>query len=186
MDTPEKAPAPRRPYAAVGAAVALAVLAGAGLLLSRPGPDAERAAEREAAEDVARGVEEVALPGGAAPRASGLDLLRRPDGAAPGDSLPPAPADAPARARDLQRSAAGMLDSLAPMLDDPAMTRRMTPEQKAEMKELRAAVDDLRAQIAAGRSLSDAEFAKRMERLQRLTMKMMSAGAGVAPPGTGR
>jgi hypothetical protein len=123
-----------------------------------------------------------ALPG-ARPATSGLDLLRGPGGEdggtqAPAPEAPPAVIEA---AKGMQANAAGMLDSISPLLNNPAMTKNMTPDQKANLVELQTLMADLKAQMASGHSVSDAAFAQKMQRFQALTLKMMSAAAS-APP----
>ncbi|MBI3566261.1 MAG: hypothetical protein HY079_13780 [Elusimicrobia bacterium] len=126
-------------------------------------------------------------PGTAArPATSGLDLLR---GGEEGQAAAPEPAAPAAQAaqavqaaQGAQTNASGMLDSLAPLLDNPAMSKNLTAAQKAEMQELQAVMADLRAQMASGHSLSNADYAKKMQRLQALTMAMMAAAAAQTAP----
>lgn len=124
-----------------------------------------------------------ALPG-TRTATSGLDLLRGPGGEDGG--TPPPATDAPpaviAAAKGMQANAAGMIDSIAPLLNNPAMTKNMTPEQKANLSELQALMADLKTQMASGHSLSDAAFAQKMQRFQALTLKMMAAAAAAPPP----
>jgi hypothetical protein len=82
----------------------------------------------------------------------------------------------------MQNSAVGMLDAMAPMLSNPAITKNMTAQQKADLKDLQAMMADLRAQALSGHSLSDPAFGKKMMKLQALSMRLMSSGLR-APPG---
>lgn len=125
---------------------------------------------------------------GAPAATSGLDLLRggpSDDGPAPAESAPTAPQAAVAQARVMQAGAAGMLDSIMPMISNPALTKNMTAAQKADLKELQDLMADLKAQLNSGHSVSDAAFAQKMQRMQALSLKMMTAAAAAqtaAPP----
>jgi hypothetical protein len=128
--------------------------------------------------------------GAAAPAASGLDLLKGPDdaGAPPpaGDAAAPPPEAAMTAAKGMQTSTLGMLDAIAPMLNNPAMTKNMTPQQKADMKALQDIMADLKAQINSGHSLSDPAFAQKFAKVQQLSMRMMAAGMQAPPQPKGK
>jgi hypothetical protein len=131
---------------------------------------------------------------------SGLDLLRLggaavaavPVGSAepagPADRMPAGtPASMEAAAQALKTNAAGMLDALGPMLDMLANSNTTTPQQKADMKELKNLVSDLKGQLASGRRLDDAAFNAKMARYQQLMMHVMAGSlalprAGAAQP----
>ena len=86
-------------------------------------------------------------------------------------------------AAEVQRHASAMLGSLAPMLNDPALTRNMSPQQKSDLKDLQALMKDLQAQMQPGAArLSEAEQARRMAQIQRMTMRMMLSAAMRTPP----
>jgi hypothetical protein len=86
-----------------------------------------------------------------------------------------------AQAQGMQNSAMGMLDAMAPMLNNPAMTKNMTPQQKAGLKELQDIMADMKSQMASGHAVTDPAFAAKMQRIQALSMQMMAAGLQ-APP----
>lgn len=119
---------------------------------------------------------------------SGLDLLRNPDGAA----APEGPdqqrqiAQAMASGDAMSQSAVAMLDSLAPMLNNPALTRNMKPRQKADFAELKKMIADLKSGIASGATITPEEQQKNMLKIQQLTLRMMGAGLNIpktAPTG---
>jgi len=116
---------------------------------------------------------------------SGLDLLKGPvdvDAGAASQGAPPPPEVVLDQAKGMQTSAVGMLDAMAPMLNNPAITKNMNPQQKADMKELQDMMADLKDQIKTGRRVSDPAFAQKMAKIQQLSMRMMAAGM-MAPPG---
>jgi hypothetical protein len=117
---------------------------------------------------------------------SSLDLLRSgSDGGDAGSPQPQAPASPTAvvaAAKGMEANAVGMLDAMTPMLSNPAITRNMTPEQKANLKELQGMMADLKAQASSGKRLSDPDFALRMSRYQQLMLKVMAAAAAAPPP----
>jgi hypothetical protein len=116
---------------------------------------------------------------------SGLDLLKGPDdGAPPAAAAPPmTPQAALQQVKGIQNGAAGMLDAMAPILNNPALTKNMTPQQKASLKELQDVMADMKNQISAGRNISDPAFAEKMQRIQQLSMALLSAGLQVPPAG---
>ena len=112
------------------------------------------------------------------PAVSGLDLLRAPaDEALP--SSPPAPGQAPSpqQAQALQQNALAMLDALGPMLSNPAFTQRMGPQQKADLRELQSMIQEFRGQMTSGKRPSREEQALRMQRIQSLTLRLLTAAA---------
>ncbi|MFI5345357.1 MAG: hypothetical protein ACHQ51_03175, partial [Elusimicrobiota bacterium] len=204
------APAPTRALCAVMGAAALGLqfagravadrareaYAATQVLSQAAGGDAELAKQMQALQQQAAAAAaampadpaSASAPAPAAPT-SGLDLLKGPDDDARGPSSAPEPTAQQAalqQAQGVQTHASGMLDALAPMLNNPALTKSMTPQQKAAMKELQSIIADTKGQLDAGRGVSDPAFAAKMQRIQQLTMQMMSAGlqtpAGAAPP----
>ncbi len=126
------------------------------------------------------------LPSGGTPAAtapSGLDLLRGPQGTQPAPAvLEASPAAVTRDAADVQQNASAMLGVLAPMLDNVAASRKMSSRQKSDMKDLQALMKDLQAQLQPGAArLSNAEQAKRMAKIQQMTLRMMSTGMQVSP-----
>jgi hypothetical protein len=113
---------------------------------------------------------------------SSLDLLRGPAV----DPAPQAPAtmkqqiaQATASADAMNKGVLGMLDSMAPMLDNPAITQNMMPAQKADYLELKKMIADLRTGIATNSITSPQEQQAKMMKIQALVMRMMSAGAAM-------
>ncbi|OGS41820.1 MAG: hypothetical protein A2506_01630 [Elusimicrobia bacterium RIFOXYD12_FULL_66_9] len=119
----------------------------------------------------------------AAAGTSGLDLLRGPE--AETRDAPPAEASPAAMMKDaseVQQQASAMLGTLAPILDNPETTKNMSPQQKADMKDLQVLMKDLQAQMKPGAArLSETERAKQMSQVQQMTMRMMSAAMQVQP-----
>lgn len=200
------------PWAARGvcAALAAAVLGlqfGAGVLMERYAATAQVAAAAaqgapspEQLNDLQKQLERMqtitqeaqsgtTAPGDSAPPSqSGLDLLSAPAG------TPQAPAAPTQREQLAQMSAAGdamnksvlgMLNSVEPMLNNPAIQQNMTPLQKSEFNELKQHLAQMKSDIAAGKISTPAEQQAKMLRIQGLVMRMMSAGLTVpkaAPP----
>lgn len=131
-------------------------------------------------------VSEQAAPVPAAPAGAvlGLDLLRGPAG----EDAPSAQGEAPAppaqrQAAALNRSAIGMLDAVTPLLSSVALNKNMSAQQKADMKELQDLLQEMRSQMSSPvRSLSDQEQARRMAKIQQLTLRLMAAGAAGLQP----
>jgi hypothetical protein len=114
---------------------------------------------------------------------SSLDLLRGPTGENPSTEVPGiSQAETMPDIAEVQQNASAMLESLSPILDNPAITKNMSPQQKSDMKNLQVLMKDLQTQMQPGSArLSDAEQAKRMAQIQQMTMRMMSAGLNIAP-----
>jgi|CXWL01.1.fsa_nt_gi hypothetical protein len=117
---------------------------------------------------------------------SGLDLLRNPDGAAApeGPDQQQQIAQAMASGDAMSQSVVAMLDSLAPMLNNPMITSNMKPQQKADFAQLKKMIADLKSGIASGKPITPQEQQKNMLKIQQLTVRMMGAGLPkAAPPG---
>ena len=118
---------------------------------------------------------------------SGLDLLRGPDD---GGSTPQMPAAADMGIGrpppNIPAGAVVMLDAISPMLNNPALTRKMSAPQKEDLKRLQLLIASMKENMASGKSTRDPAFAKNMADLQRLTMKMMAVGIQVAPQATSK
>jgi hypothetical protein len=82
----------------------------------------------------------------------------------------------------LNKSMVAMLDSLAPMLNNPMITKNMTPQQKADFAELQKMMSDLKAGIAANTLTSAQEQQAKMMKIQQIVMRMMSAGMTMPKP----
>ena len=122
-------------------------------------------------------------PQGDSPKAnrSSLDLLRAPDAEEQTETV-----SAEAKRQQLaQMSASGdamnknmvaMLDSIAPLLNNPMISKNMTPQQQADFAELRKLMTEIKAGIAANTLTSAHEQQAKMMKLQQIVMRMMSAG----------
>ncbi|MCR4294542.1 MAG: hypothetical protein NUW21_03335 [Elusimicrobia bacterium] len=196
------------PWAARGACAALAagvlgVQYGAGLLAEKysdaarmaasaaqTAPSAEQLAELQRqmrqVQEIALETSELAAPqGGGASGGSSLDLLRGPAGEE-------APAERPTEVQQLaqleaqgaaaNRGMVAMLDSITPLLSNPAITQNMGPEQKADYAELTKMIQQLKEDAAANTITSPQEQQAKMMKLQGLVMRMMSAGIAMPKP----
>lgn len=197
------------PWAARGVCAALAagVLGlqyGAGLIVERYSGAARMAASAAqaapSAEELAdlqqqmRQVQELALqtpalaaPQGAAPAggSSSLDLLRGPAGEEAPEARPTEVqqlAQLNAQGDAANRSMVAMLDSITPLLNNPAITRSMGPQQKADYAELTGMIQQLKADAAANTITSPQEQQAKMMKIQSLVMRMMSAGIAMPKP----
>lgn len=154
----------------------------------------EAAAAAAAAPDLAelqRQLEQarsLAEPQAAASGASGLDLLRGPGAESGERELTMAERRAMvdnmrAQGDAMNKSVLSMLDSMMPMLKSAGTTKNMTPAQKADFAELTKLMDEMRASLAANKSMTAQQHSEQMLKIQRLSMRMMSAGLGAAPAG---
>lgn len=112
---------------------------------------------------------------------SSLDLLSGPADAPQGDSPRPLTerqqlAQMSASGDAMNASVIGMLDSIGPMLNNPAITQGMTPPQKADYAELQKMIAELKAGMAAKTITTPAQQQAQMMKIQGLVMRMMSAG----------
>jgi hypothetical protein len=178
-----------RPWAARGAcavfaaaALALQYAAGAAVetysaarlaVAAASSPEPERLAEFQRQME---SIQEVQPSG-----TSSLDLLRAPavseDARAdPARELARVSAEADA----LNKSAVAMLDSIAPMLDNPAIIRGMTPRQKSDYAELRRMIRDMKAEMSAGSALTPQEQQANMLKIQQLMMRVIGGAPEAA------
>jgi hypothetical protein len=197
-------------WAARGACAALAAAViglqyGAGLLIDRYAAAAQMAAVAAQAAPSAdqlaelqrqmQRVQEAAMQApaaGAAPAGpSSLDLLRGPAGE---EAPAPGPTDLQqmkqmtAQGDAMNKSMAGMLDTIAPLLNNPMITQNMSPAQKADYAELTKMIQDLKAGMASDSITSQQEQQAKMMKIQQLVMRLMSAGMTMpkaAPPAPG-
>lgn len=123
---------------------------------------------------------------GAPAGASGLDLLRGPGG----EEAPAAVPDEMQKVQQMtaqgdamNKSMVGMLESIAPMLSNPAITRNMTPQQKADFDELNEMLRDLKSGIASNTITTPQEQQAKMQKIQQLVMRMLSSGLAMPKPG---
>jgi hypothetical protein len=118
--------------------------------------------------------------------ASGLDLLRGPAGEE-------TPAAEPTEMQKVQqmtaqgdainKSMVGMLESISPMLSNPAITKGMNPQQKADFDELNKMLQDLKTGIASNTITTPQEQQAKMLKIQQLVMRMLSTGLAMPKPG---
>jgi hypothetical protein len=182
---------------AVLAAGALAVQYGAGQLIERYGAAASAAAEAAqggppAAQlaDLQRQMAETRTlveSAGAAPEPgkSSLDLLRVSGDEAAVTSAGPtkleqikemtAKGEAVSAQTDaLSSSVVGMLGSIEPMMNNPAVTQNMSLQQKADYKELKSLISELKDDIASKKHSTPKEQQAQMLKIQSLVMRMMA------------
>lgn len=123
---------------------------------------------------------------GASAGASGLDLLRGPAGE---ETVAAGPTEAQqmrqmtAQGEAMNKSMVGMLESIAPMLSNPAITRNMNPQQKADFDELNKMLQELKTGIAANTITTPQEQQAKMLKIQQLVMRVMSTGLAMPKPG---
>jgi hypothetical protein len=114
---------------------------------------------------------------------SSLDLLRAPgEGPVPGAA--PSPAEqsrALAQSGELRTQVVAMLESVMPMVDNPAISRGLDAQGKADVLELRQMLAKLKDQTSRNVKLSDQEFDAAMQKIQKMSLRLMSAGMGAAP-----
>ncbi|MDD5303426.1 MAG: Yip1 family protein [Elusimicrobia bacterium] len=190
------------PWAARGVCAALAagVLGlqyGAGLVVEKysagaqlaavaaqSAPSASQLAElQQQMQQIQTAVEEA--PKANPPGPSSLDLLRGP---AAEEAPPAGPTDMQQIAKinasgdAMNKSMVTMLDSMAPMLNNPLITKNMTLQQKSDYNELKTMLSDLKAGIASNTITSPQEQQAKMLKIQQLVMRMMSAGMTMPPP----
>lgn len=122
-----------------------------------------------------------------APASSSLDLLRGPVG----QDTTPAPTDAErlrqladmsAKGDAMNKSVVAMLDSIAPMLNNPALTKNMGPQQKADFAEMNKLMAEMKNGIASNSPQPPEQRQKDMLRFQNLMMRMLSAAPAPEMP----
>lgn len=116
---------------------------------------------------------------------SSLDLLSGPEAAS-------TPSAGPTQREQLsQMSASGdamnksvitMLDSMAPLLNNPAITKNMSLQQKADYVELKRMIADMKTGMTENKITSQQEQTAKMMKIQQLVMRMMSAGMAMPAP----
>ena len=132
-------------------------------------------------------------PAGAPAGASGRDLLRGPGGE---ETAAAAPTELQqmqqmtAQGDAMNKSMVGMLESISPMLNNPAITKNMTPQAKADFDELNKMLQELKSGIASNTITTPQEQQAKMLKIQQLVMRMLSTGLvmpkpGLAPPPQG-
>jgi hypothetical protein len=119
------------------------------------------------------------VPAPAPAGSSSLDLLRGPAGEE-------APASGPTDAQQIKQMSAqgdalnksmmGMLDTIAPLLNNPAVTRGMAPQQKADYEELKKMLQDMKTGLATDTITTPEQQQAKMMKVQQLVMRLMSAG----------
>ena len=128
---------------------------------------------------------------GAAP-ASSLDMLRVPEEAgAPAEGPTPAAQAALLKQGDALRvNAEGMIESILPMLENPAITKNLDAQGKADMKEMRDLLADIKKKSAAG-TIDSRYHTEMLQKIQALSMRVMMSSmrapaAPAAPPASGK
>ena len=126
-------------------------------------------------------------PGAGAPAASSLDMLRPPEEAGAPEAPPDAQAALLKQGDALRVNAEGMIGSILPMLENPAVTKNLDAQGKADMKELRDLLADLKSKSAAG-TIDSRYHTEMMQKIQALSMRVMMAGmrAPAAPAAPGK
>lgn len=76
----------------------------------------------------------------------------------------------------LNQSVVNMLDSITPALDNAAITKNMTLQQKSDYAKLKNMIGELKTDAAANTTASPAQQQAQMLKIQELVMRMMSAG----------
>ncbi|MDP3544159.1 MAG: hypothetical protein Q8T11_16955 [Elusimicrobiota bacterium] len=192
-----------RGVCAVLAAVVLGLQYGAGRVVARysdaarmaataaqaaPSPEqmAELQRQMQQVQELALQTPALAAPqGGGSPGGSSLDLLRGPASGEAPEARPTEMqqlAQLNAQGDAANRSMVAMLDSITPMLSNPAITQNMGPQQKADYAELIGMIQQLKADAAANTITSPAEQQAKMMKIQGLVMRMMSAGIAMPKP----
>lgn len=117
---------------------------------------------------------------------SSLDLLRGPDAPQDDDAAPPTQRqqlDQMNAAGDaMNKSTTMMLDSIAPILNNPMITKNMSPQQKADFHELKRMMQDMKTDMSQNKITSSEAQQAKMVKIQQLVMRMMSAGMAAPPP----
>ena len=188
-----------RGVCAVLAAGVLALQYGAGLIVEKYAATAQLAAvavqgasTASQLADLQQQLQQIQTgdsPQGDSPQAnrSGLDLLSGPEAAN-------TPSAGPTQREQLsQMSASGdamnksvitMLDSMAPLLNNPAITKNMSLQQKADYVELKRMITDMKTGMIENKITSPQEQTAKMMKIQQLVMRMMSAGMTLPTPQT--
>lgn len=115
--------------------------------------------------------------------ASGLDLIG--GGEAAQDQRVPSPEEQKRMLQQgdmLRTQVVAMLESITPMMDNPAITKNLDAQGKADVQELRKELAKLKDTTARNVKLSDEEFNATMQKIQKMTMRLMMSGAGMAQP----
>jgi hypothetical protein len=162
----------------------------AALRASQPGPPA--AQFRDLQQQVQQ-IQALAVPplaattAPSAPGASSLDLLRGPGGNEPArapsnEERRQQLAQMSAQGDAMNKSVAAMLDSMLPMLNNPALTKNMSPQQKADFAELNKIIAEMKDGMTSNAALTPQESRQQMARIQNLMMRMLSAAPAMPKP----
>ena len=131
---------------------------------------------------------------------SGLQLLVPPgSGQSQNDNISGGPAlggqtdaarlqsQAQAQAQHLQQATAGMLAPIMGMLNNPALTQGLSPEQAKQMKALTSVLAQMQGTMASGKKMTPEESAAMMALFQNAMMQLASGAARpAASKGTAR
>jgi len=110
---------------------------------------------------------------------SSLDLLRGPSGEAAttaGPTMNQQIDQMKAQGDTMNKSAIAMLDSIAPMLNNPIFTQNMSLQQKSDFNALKALIQDMKADMASNKITSPQEQQAKMLKIQQLMMRVLSSG----------
>ncbi|HBT62068.1 MAG TPA: hypothetical protein DEB40_10035 [Elusimicrobia bacterium] len=104
------------------------------------------------------------------PRTSGLDLLY-----APGTGAgPETPRDVSIQAHAVEQTAANMMVPVLSMLNNPQLTKGMSPEQAQQTRELAAMVSQMQSTLSTGQRLTPQQQAAMTRKMQAMVLQLMS------------
>ena len=117
------------------------------------------------------------------PTLSGLQLLTPPAGGpAPNDPKGGTP-QLQAQGQALQQSMSNLMGPVMALLNNPALTQGMTPEQTRPMKTLTSLAQQMQTDMASGKNLSSKEQAAMMAKFQRTMMQFMTLQSPISRQG---
>lgn len=106
----------------------------------------------------------------AAPSRSGLDLIQQ-------QGLPPEAAAPQVNARQLQevnKAAAGMVQSVLPLLNNPALTKGMPPEQAKQLEGLTQMLQELQGNLQSGKPMTPEQQRRLMQQYQQAMIRLLA------------
>lgn len=117
-----------------------------------------------------------------APGVSGLDLIARPSARGSARSPAPNPVISNAQAAAIRQAGIGLVDSLTPMLKDPAFISRLSPQQAKQYGQLMALLAQSEAAAKSDRPIDLGQMALNVQKAQQLSLGLMSQISQAAPP----
>ncbi|MBI5884372.1 MAG: YIP1 family protein [Elusimicrobia bacterium] len=102
----------------------------------------------------------------------------------PGDAAPtdqPAPAFDPRQSQALMNSSMGIIRSMLPMLNNPQLTKNMSPAQAQQFREIVRTIEGLDRNAAQGKTPTDADLMKLLQAFMSLQAQPMTRPAPGAP-----